>query len=151
MKYTLGSNLYVHQYFTTPKLCPASDSQVKGKNWNLANDLTCLIWPWKMYTCFCKLASFPSICFGPYFRKAVHKKWCCHKLGVVPVFKGLHGNWDTVHLREKVVSWRGDILMPMSRRFVTLKIELGMWPVKWRGRRLAISKLHGCSLYYPTI
>lgn len=57
---------------------------------------------------------FPSVCFGPYFWKAVHKKWCCHKLGVVPVFKGLHGNWDTVHLGEEVVSWRGDILMPME-------------------------------------
>lgn len=91
-----------------------SDSQVKRKNWNIANDLTCLIWPWKMYRAYLLLQTgfFPSVCFDPYFRKAVHKKWCCHKLGVVPVFKGLHGNWNTVHLGEEVVSWRGDILMP---------------------------------------
>lgn len=43
--------------------------------------------------------------------KAQYIKSDCHKLGVVPVLKGLHGNWDTVHLGEKVVSQRGDILI----------------------------------------
>lgn len=40
-----------------------------------------------------------------------HIRSDCHKLRVVPVLKGLHGNWDTVHLGEKVVSQRGDILI----------------------------------------
>lgn len=30
--------------------------------------------------------------------KAQYIRSDCHKLGVVPVLKGLHGNWDTVHL-----------------------------------------------------